>query len=128
MASPPSSRPVSTGSPPVGDIVEVGDQSGGWGKLELPADGNPRDNVTYYRYSDDHPPGRAGHHRGALGPLGEAAASVADTSSRKPAKRLAPDDFTSSDLRDITLVVGRRHCRKATPPPRSGSSSTRAVA
>jgi hypothetical protein len=34
----------------------VGDQAGGWGKLELPADGNPRDNITYYRYSDDHPP------------------------------------------------------------------------
>ena len=34
----------------------VGDQAGGWGKLELPADGNPRDNITYYRYSDEHPP------------------------------------------------------------------------
>ena len=85
--------------------VEVGDQSGGWGKLELPADGNPRDNVTYYRYSDDHPPAGLVITESALGPLWQAAASVADTSSRKPAKRLAPDDFTSSDLRDITLVV-----------------------
>ena len=85
--------------------VEVGDQSGGWGKLELPADGNPRDNVTYYRYSDDHPPAGLVITESALGPLWQAAASVADTSSRKPAKRLAPDDFTSSDLRDMTLVV-----------------------
>ena len=49
--------------------VEVGDQSGGWGKLELPADGNPRDNVTYYRYSDDHPPAGLVITESALGPL-----------------------------------------------------------
>ena len=85
--------------------VEIGDQSGGWGKLELPADGNPRDNVTYYRYSDDHPPAGLVITESPLGPLWQAAASVADASGRKPAKRLATDDFTNADLRDITLVI-----------------------
>ena len=85
--------------------IEIGDQTGGWGKLELPADGNPQDNVTYYRYSDDHPPAGLVVTENPLGPLWQAAASVFDASGRRPAKRLAPDNFASSDLREITLVI-----------------------
>ena len=33
--------------------IEIGEQSGGWGKLEISADGNPQDNITYFRYSDN---------------------------------------------------------------------------
>jgi len=83
----------------------VGDQAGGWGKLELPADGNPRDNITYYRYSDDHPPAGLVVTESALGPLWQAAASVAGQAGRTPAKRYAPGDVTPADLRDATLVV-----------------------
>ncbi len=83
----------------------VGDQAGGWGKLELPADGNPRDNVTYYRYSNDHPPTGLVVAGSALGPLWQAAASVAGQSGRTPAKRHAPADVTPADLRNATLVV-----------------------
>jgi hypothetical protein len=83
----------------------VGDQAGGWGKLELPADGNPRDNITYYRYSDDHPPAGLVVTGSALGPLWQAAASAAGRDGRTPAKRYAPDDVTPADLRDATLVV-----------------------
>ena len=83
----------------------VGDQAGGWGKLELPADGNPRDNITYYRYSDDHPPTGLVVTGSALGPLWQAAASAAGRDGRTPAKRYAPDDVTPADLRDATLVV-----------------------
>ena len=83
----------------------VGDQAGGWGKLELPADGNPRDNITYYRYSDDHPPAGLVVTESALGPLWQAAASVAGQAGRTPAKRYTPDDVTPADLRDATLVV-----------------------
>jgi hypothetical protein len=83
----------------------VGDQAGGWGKLELPADGNPRDNITYYRYSDDHPPAGLVITGSALGPLWQAAASAAGRDGRTPAKRYAPDDVTPADLRDATLVV-----------------------
>ena len=83
----------------------VGDQAGGWGKLELPADGNPRDNITYYRYSDDHPPVGLIVTESALGPLWQAAASVAGQAGRTPAKRYAPGDVTPADLRDATLVV-----------------------
>ena len=83
----------------------VGDQAGGWGKLELPADGNPRDNITYYRYSDDHPPAGLVVTESALGPLWQAAASVAGQVGRTPAKRYAPGDVTPADLRDATLVV-----------------------
>ena len=85
--------------------LDVGNQSGGWGKLELPADGNPRDNVTYYRYSVDHPSAGLVVTESPLGMLWQAAASVADATGRKPAKRLVPDNFTKSDLRDITLVI-----------------------
>ena len=83
----------------------VGDQAGGWGKLELPADGNPRDNITYYRYSDDHPPAGLIVTESELGPLWQAAASVVGQAGRTPAKRYAPDDVTPADLRDATLVV-----------------------
>ena len=83
----------------------VGDQAGGWGKLELPADGNPRDNITYYRYSDDHPPAGLVITESALSPLWQAAASVAGQAGRTPAKRYAPGDVTPADLRDATLVV-----------------------
>ena len=83
----------------------VGDQAGGWGKLELPADGNPRDNVTYYRYSDDHTPAGLVVTESALGPLWQMAASVVGQAGRTPAKRYAPDDVTPADLRDATLVV-----------------------
>ena len=83
----------------------VGDQAGGWGKLKLPADGNPRDNVTYYRYSDDHPPAGVVVTESALGPLWQAAASVADQVGRTPAKRHTSDNVTPADLRDATLVV-----------------------
>ena len=83
----------------------VGDQAGGWGKLELPADGNPRDNVTYYRYSDDHTPAGLVVTGSALGPLWQAAASAAGRDGRTPAKRHAPADVTPADLRDATLVV-----------------------
>ena len=83
----------------------VGDQAGGWGKLELPADGNPRDNITYYRYSDDHPPAGLVVTESALGPLWQAAASVAGQAGRTPAKRYASGDVTPADLRDATLVV-----------------------
>ena len=83
----------------------VGDQAGGWGKLELPADGNPRDNITYYRYSDDHPPAGLVVTESALGPLWQAAASVAGQAGRTPAKRYTPGDVTPADLRDATLVV-----------------------
>jgi hypothetical protein len=83
----------------------VGDQAGGWGKLELPADGNPRDNITYYRYSDDHPPAGLVVTGSALGPLWQAAASAGGRDGRTPAKRYAPDDVTPADLRDATLVV-----------------------
>ncbi|MDE2642508.1 MAG: BatA domain-containing protein [Verrucomicrobiota bacterium] len=83
----------------------VGDQPGGWGKLELPADGNPRDNITYYRYSDEHPPSGLVVTESALGPLWQAAASVAGQAGRTPAKRYAPGDVTPADLRDATLVV-----------------------
>ena len=83
----------------------VGDQAGGWGKLELPADGNPRDNITYYRYSDDHPPAGLVVTESALGPLWQAAASVAGQAGRTPAKHYAPGDVTPADLRDATLVV-----------------------
>ena len=82
--------------------VEVGDQSGGWGKLELPADGNPRDNVTYYRYSDDHP--RPGWSSPRVRLARFAGRPGADASGRKPAKRLAPM-ISPADLRDITLVI-----------------------
>ena len=83
----------------------VGDQTGGWGKLELPADGNPRDNVTYYRYSDDHSPAGLVVTESALGPLWQAAASVAGQVGRTPAKHHTPGNVTSADLRDATLVV-----------------------
>ena len=83
----------------------VGDQAGGWGKLELPADGNPRDNITYYRYSDDHPPAGLVVTESALGPLWQAAASVAGQAGRTPAKRYAPGAVPPADLRDATLVV-----------------------
>ena len=83
----------------------VGNQAGGWGKLELPADGNPRDNITYYRYSDDHPPAGLVVTGSALGPLWQAAASATERDGRTPAKRYAPDDVTPADLRDATLVV-----------------------
>ena len=83
----------------------VGDQAGGWGKLELPADGNPRDNVTYYRYSDNHPPAGLVVTESALGPLWQAAASVAGQVGRTPAKRHTPGNVTPADLRDATLVV-----------------------
>ncbi len=83
----------------------VGDQAGGWGKLELPADGNPRDNVTYYRYSDDHTPAGLVVTESALGPLWQMAASVVGQAGRTPAKRYAPDDVTPTNLRDATLVV-----------------------
>ena len=83
----------------------VGDQAGGWGKLELSADGNPRDNITYYRYSDDHPPAGLVVTGSALGPLWQAAASAAGRDGRTPAKHYAPDDVTPADLRDATLVV-----------------------
>ena len=83
----------------------VGDQAGGWGKLELPADGNPRDNITYYRYSDEHPPSCVVVTDSELGPLWQAAASVAGQAGRTPAKRYAPGDVTPADLRDATLVV-----------------------
>ena len=85
--------------------IAVGDQAGGWGKLELSADGNPRDNVTYYRYSDDHPPAALVVTGSALSPLWQAAASVAGQSGRTPARRHAPVDVTPADLRNATLVV-----------------------
>jgi len=83
----------------------VGDQAGGWGKLTLPADGNPRDNVTYYRYSDDHPSAGLVVTESALGPLWQAAASTTGRDGRVPARRLPPADATPADLREATLVV-----------------------
>ena len=85
--------------------IEVGDQSGGWGKLELSADGNPQDNITYYRYSDDHPMEGLVITESKLGSLWQAAASAASKSSRKTAKLLTPNEFSKSDLRDVTLVI-----------------------
>jgi hypothetical protein len=83
----------------------VGDQAGGWGKLELPADGNPRDNVTYYRYSDDHSPAGLVVTESELGPLWQSAASTAGRDARTPAKHHAPADAAPADLHDATLVV-----------------------
>ena len=83
----------------------VGDQAGGWGKLELPADGNPRDNVTYYRYSDDHSPAGLIVTESELGALWQSAASTAGRGSRTPAKQHAPADAVPADLLDATLVV-----------------------
>ncbi|HJN89299.1 MAG TPA: BatA domain-containing protein [Verrucomicrobiota bacterium] len=83
----------------------VGAQAGGWGKLELPADGNPRDNITYYRYSDEHSPAALVVTESTLGPLWQAAASVAGQLGRTPATRHAPADVTPADLRNATLVV-----------------------
>ena len=83
----------------------VGNQAGGWGKLELPADGNPRDNVTYYRYSDDHLPAALVVTESELGPLWQSAASTAGRDGRTPAKHHAPTDVAPTDLHDATLVV-----------------------
>ncbi|MEC9081527.1 MAG: BatA domain-containing protein [Verrucomicrobiota bacterium] len=83
----------------------VGDQEGGWGKLTLPADGNPRDNITYYRYSDDHSPEGIVVTDSGLGPLWQAAASAGGPDGRIPAKRIAPADAAPVDLRNATLVV-----------------------
>jgi len=83
----------------------VSNQAGGWGKLELPADGNPRDNVTYYRYSDDHLPAALVVTESELGPLWQSAASTAGRDGRTPAKHHAPTDVAPTDLHDATLVV-----------------------
>ena len=87
------------------DRFSVGAQAGGWGKLELPVDGNPRDNITYYRYSDDHSPAALVVTGSALAPLWQAAASVAGHLRRTPATRHEPADVTPADLRNATLVV-----------------------
>ena len=85
--------------------IEVGNQSGGWGKLELSADGNPQDNITYYRYSDDHPMEGLVITESQLSPLWQAAASAVNNSGRNPAKILSPSEFSKSDLRNSTLVI-----------------------
>ena len=85
--------------------IEIGDQSGGWGKLELAADGNPQDNITYYRYSDDHPMEGLVITENKLSSLWQAAASAVNRSGRKTANLLAPSEFSKSDLRDVTLVL-----------------------
>ena len=85
--------------------IEVDEQSGGWGKLELSPDGNPQDNITYYRYDDDFSMEGLVISESKLSPLWQAAASTVNISARKPAKILAPNEFSKSDLRDSTLVI-----------------------
>ncbi len=85
--------------------IEVGAQSGGWGKLELSADGNPQDNIAYYRYNEDHPIGGLVITKSQLGPLWQVAASVATSSGRKSAKLLKPNEFSKSDLGEATLII-----------------------
>ena len=85
--------------------IEIGEQSGGWGKLEISADGNPQDNITYFRYSDNHPIEGLVITESPLSSLWQAAASANNSSGRKPAKLLVPSEFAESDLRDTTLVV-----------------------
>ena len=85
--------------------IEVDEQSGGWGKLELSPDGNPQDNITYYRYDDDFSMEGLVISESKLSPLWQAAASTLNISARKPAKILAPNEFSKSDLRDSTLVI-----------------------
>ena len=85
--------------------IELDEQSGGWGKLELSPDGNPQDNITYYRYDDDFSMEGLVISESKLSPLWQAAASTVNISARKPAKILAPNEFSKSDLRDSTLVI-----------------------
>ena len=85
--------------------IEVDEQSGGWGKLELSPDGNPQDNITYYRYDDNFSMEGLVISESKLSPLWQAAASTVNISARKPAKILAPNEFSKSDLRDSTLVI-----------------------
>ena len=85
--------------------IEVDEQSGGWGKLELSPDGNPQDNITYYRYDDDFSMEGLVISESKLSPLWQAAASTVNISARKPGKILTPNEFSKSDLRDSTLVI-----------------------
>lgn len=83
-----------------------GTESGGWGKAEIPADANGRDNACYFAYGEE-PAGRVvvvAENLPSAGFLRAAAAPGASRTNRI-CETMAPTDFRNIRWHDMTLLI-----------------------